>query len=107
MGVRVGGARLVLSAQTVLSTAYLGLLASGVTLLLWTYGARRTPATTSGITTAIPALGYRCAVVAGEAPTWNATVGGLLGVVGVGVAIASTPGLRGPRQPTQGDRQLD
>ncbi len=85
----VGQSRLVLSAPVILSTLYLGLFASGATLLLWTYGARHTPAFTSGIlTAAIPALGYGFALVAGEEPTWNKTVGGMLALLGVGVAIA-------------------
>jgi drug/metabolite transporter (DMT)-like permease len=87
----VGQSRLVLSAPLIVSTLYLGLFASGATLLLWTYGARRMPAITSGIlTAAIPALGYGFALIAGEEPTWNKTVGGLLALLGVGVAIVSS-----------------
>lgn len=83
-----GQSRLVATSETVAAILYLGLCASGLTLLLWTYGAGRLPALTSGIlTAAIPALGYLCALLVGEAPTLNRTIGGAIGLVGVGLAI--------------------
>lgn len=91
-----GQTRLVPTTPLILAILYLGLFASGATLLLWTFGARRTPAFTSGIlTAAIPALGYAFALAAGEEPTWNKTVGGLLALLGVGVAIAGSRGTAG------------
>lgn len=98
-----GQARLVLSGSLVLSTLYLGLAASGATLLLWTYGARRVPATISGIlTAAIPALGYGFALLVGEEPTWNKTLGGLLALFGVGLAtIGEVRGSTRPSSPAR------
>jgi drug/metabolite transporter (DMT)-like permease len=66
---------------------YLGVVASGGTLLLWTYGASRVPASIAGVLTgAIPALGYVFAVLSGEPATWAKTAGGALAVAGVLVA---------------------
>jgi drug/metabolite transporter (DMT)-like permease len=79
-----GKAELPASPTAVAETLYLGVVASGGTLLLWTYGAARTPASLSGILTAgIPALGYAFAVLAGEPATWAKTTGGILAVAGV------------------------
>lgn len=86
-----GQTRLDLTPSLTLALLYLGVIASGATLLLWTYGAGRTPAITSGIlTAAIPALGYGFALAMGEDPTWNKTIGGLIALLGVGVAIAGS-----------------
>jgi drug/metabolite transporter (DMT)-like permease len=76
----------------VVATLYLGFVASGGSLLLWTYGATRVPASISGVLTAvIPALGYALAVSTGEQATWTRTVGGVLAVAGVIItAYAST-----------------
>jgi drug/metabolite transporter (DMT)-like permease len=79
-----GRAALPVGAGAVAATFYLGLIASAGTLLLWTYGAARTPASLSGVlTAAIPALGYGLAVATGEPATWPKTAGGTLAVAGV------------------------
>jgi drug/metabolite transporter (DMT)-like permease len=66
---------------------YLGLAASALTLLLWTYGASRVPASTAGVfTAAIPAVGYLCAVITGEASSWAKTVGSILALLGAAIA---------------------
>jgi drug/metabolite transporter (DMT)-like permease len=79
-----GQAQLPAGPTAVAATLYLGIVASGGTLLLWTYGAAHTPAGLSGILTAgIPALGYAFAVLAGEPATWGKTAGGILAVTGV------------------------
>lgn len=79
-----GQAALPAGPTAVAATLYLGVVASGGTLLLWTYGAAHTPAGLSGILTAgIPALGYAFAVLAGEQATWGKTAGGILAVAGV------------------------
>jgi drug/metabolite transporter (DMT)-like permease len=60
-------ARLDLGSGAVAALVYLALAGSALTLLLWTYGAARVPASTPGVLTAsIPAVGYMCAVLAGE-----------------------------------------
>jgi drug/metabolite transporter (DMT)-like permease len=76
----------------VAETLYLGVIASGATLFLWTYGAARTPASVSGVlTAAVPALGYALAIATGEQPTFTKTAGGVLAVAGVLLtAYAST-----------------
>jgi drug/metabolite transporter (DMT)-like permease len=85
-----GQAELPAGPTSVAETLYLGVVASGGTLLLWTYGATRTPASISGIlTAAIPALGYALAVLTGEQATWNKTAGGILAVAGVLLATYS------------------
>jgi drug/metabolite transporter (DMT)-like permease len=82
-----GTAALPSGTSAVLATAYLGVVASGATLLLWTYGATRVPASVSGVlTAAIPALGYAMAVAAGEPGTWGKTFGGILAVAGAAIA---------------------
>jgi drug/metabolite transporter (DMT)-like permease len=82
-----GTASLPSGTSAVLATAYLGLVASGATLLLWTYGATRLPANVSGVlTAAIPALGYAMAVAAGESASAIKTVGGILAVSGAVLA---------------------
>lgn len=88
-----GNARLPSGALAITATLYLGIVASGATLLLWTYGARYTAASVSGIlTAAIPALGYAIALLSGETPSWTKTFGGLLAVAGVLIAtIAVQP----------------
>src|SRR4051812_22274903 len=79
-----GQAALPAGPTAVAATLYLGVVASGGTLLLWTYGAAHTPAGLSGILTAgISALGYAFAVLAGEQATWGKTAGGILAVAGV------------------------
>jgi drug/metabolite transporter (DMT)-like permease len=85
-----GRAALPVGASAVASTLYLGLVASGGTLLLWTYGAVRTPAGVSGVlTAAIPALGYGFAVATGEPATWPKTAGGALATAGVLLAVCA------------------
>jgi drug/metabolite transporter (DMT)-like permease len=85
-----GQATLSIAPSTTAATIYLGVVASGGTLLLWTYGATHTPASVSGIlTAAIPALGYTFAVLAGEHATWAKTAGGMLAIAGVLLAAYS------------------
>jgi len=82
-----GQAGLPAGPSAVAATLYLGVVGSGGTLLLWTYGAAHTPASLAGIVTAaIPALGYAVAVFAGEPATWGKTAGGFLAVAGVLIA---------------------
>jgi drug/metabolite transporter (DMT)-like permease len=89
------------SPDAISATLYLGVLASGGTLLLWTFGATRVPASVSGVlTAAIPALGYAFAVGAGEQPTWIRTAGGVLAVSGV--LISSIAPARPSSTPPQG-----
>jgi drug/metabolite transporter (DMT)-like permease len=86
-----GRSALPVGAYAVADTLYLGLVGSGGTLLLWTYGASRTPASVSGVlTAAIPALGYAFAVATGEPASWLKTVGGALALVGVLLAARAT-----------------
>jgi drug/metabolite transporter (DMT)-like permease len=64
-----GQARLALDPGALVALIYLGLAASALTLLLWTYGAARVPASTAGVFAAsIPAVGYLCAVRSTAAP---------------------------------------
>jgi drug/metabolite transporter (DMT)-like permease len=82
--IATGRAHLPSGISAIIVTLYLGIVASGGTLLLWTYGAARTPASVSGVlTAAIPALGYALAVLTGEQPTASKTAGGILAVAGV------------------------
>jgi drug/metabolite transporter (DMT)-like permease len=95
-----GAARLDLDAGAVASLVYLGLAASALTLLLWTYGAARVPASTAGVFTAsIPAVGYLCAVVAGEPSSWANTVGSALALLGA--IVAASAGLQTSRETTR------
>ena len=88
--IAAGNAQLPVGTAAISATLYLGVVASGGTLLLWTYGASRTPASVSGIlTAAIPALGYALAVLTGEQATWSKTAGGILAVTGVVLASYS------------------
>jgi drug/metabolite transporter (DMT)-like permease len=74
-----------------LQTLYLGVVASAGTLLLWSYGATRTPASICGILTAgIPALGYTFAVLQGEPATWAKTIGGILAICGIALATTTS-----------------
>jgi len=82
-----GNARFDVDRQSIGALVYLGLAASALTLLLWTYGASRVPASTAGVfTAAIPAVGYLCAVVTGEASSWAKTVGSVLALLGAAIA---------------------
>ena len=95
-----GRAELPAGAVAIAGSLYLGLVASAGTLLLWTYGAARTPASLSGaLTAAIPALGYAFAVVTGEPASWTKTAGGVLAVAGVLLSA------RAGRRPTDADPQ--
>jgi len=83
----IGDARFDLDREALGALAYLGLVASALTLFLWTYGASRVPASTAGVfTAAIPAVGYLCAVVTGEPSSWAKTVGSVLALLGAGIA---------------------
>ena len=85
-----GQARLDLIAAAAVSLVYLGLAASALTLLLWTYGAARVPASTAGVFTAsIPAVGYLCAVLSGEPSSWAKTIGSALALLGATVAASA------------------
>lgn len=88
-----GRARLPATTGSWGAAVYLGLVASGGTLVLWTYGARRVPAALSGVfTAAVPALGYVFALAVGEQPTTAGTIGGIVAVIGVvWAATASRP----------------
>lgn len=69
---------------------YLGVVASGLTLLLWTFALRRVPASMAGtFTGGIPALGYLLAVLAGEALVWSQLAGGALALTGVMLSAMS------------------
>ncbi|HEX2286644.1 MAG TPA: DMT family transporter [Mycobacterium sp.] len=82
-----GQARWPTATATWWEVLYLGVVASGLTLLLWSYGAARTAATVSGIFTAgIPAFGYAFAVLLGEPATWPRTLGGVMAVCGMVLA---------------------
>jgi drug/metabolite transporter (DMT)-like permease len=85
--VLLGGVRLDLDPASVGALLYLGVVASAFTLLLWTYGASRVPASTAGVfTAAIPAVGYLCAIATGEPSSWVKTVGSALALMGAGIA---------------------
>jgi drug/metabolite transporter (DMT)-like permease len=76
---------------------YLGVLPSGLALLLWTYGAARVRATVSGVlTAAMPVVGYAFSVVLGEPATWEKTGGGVLAVGGMLVALSAPLGDTSP-----------
>jgi drug/metabolite transporter (DMT)-like permease len=93
--IATGRAELPTGAPAVLAAGYLGVVGSGITLLLWTYGASRTPANVSGaLTAAIPALGYGAAVLTGEQLMLTRVAGGALAVTGV--VIATRAELRQP-----------
>lgn len=96
-----GHARLEVSSTSVGVLAYLGLAASAVTLLLWTYGASRVPASTAGaFTAAIPAVGYLCAVITGDPSSWAKTIGSGLALLGAAIAAhAGSPADRPEHQP--------
>ena len=82
-----GTARLDLDTEAVASLVFLGLAGSALTLLLWTYGAARVPASTAGVLTAsIPAVGYVCAVVAGEPGSGAKIIGSAMALLGAVVA---------------------
>lgn len=100
-----GSAVLPSGTRAVLATAYLGVVASGATLLLWTYGATRLPASVSGVlTAAIPALGYMAAVLTGEPATWAKSIGGALAVGGALIAVRATAQQRKPVELPRGQR---
>jgi len=101
--VAAGRAALPVGASAVAATLYLGLVASGGTLLLWTYGAARTPAGVSGVlTAAIPALGYGFAVATGEPATWAKNAGGAFAAAGVLLA-AWAANRQSPKRPNLTD----
>lgn len=98
----LGEARCDPSAEALASLVYLGLAASALTLLLWTYGASRVPASTAGVFTAsIPAVGYLCAVVAGDAASWARTAGSALSLAGAVVAASAARTPRRSRMTTR------
>ncbi|MGW5054562.1 DMT family transporter [Actinokineospora sp. NPDC004072] len=67
-----------------LAIAYLGVVASGLTLLLWTFALGKVPASTAGVFTgAIPAVGYLFAVAAGEPLVRSQLLGGAVALGGV------------------------
>lgn len=94
-----GQSRWPTSAAAVGATLYLGVVASGGTLLLWSYGAARIPASISGVLTAgIPAFGYAFAVLFGEPATWIQTTGGTLAVCGIVIATQASSRLGPTKQ---------
>jgi len=83
----LGSARFDVDRESIGALIYLGLAASALTLLLWTFGASRVPASTAGVfTAAIPAVGYLCAVITGEPSSWAKTVGSALALLGAAIA---------------------
>lgn len=92
-----GRALLALDAPVLAAVAYLGLAASALTLLLWTYATTRVRATTAGVcTAAIPAVGYVVALLAGEQWSPVKAVGCLLALAGTVVVVtagAATPSM--------------
>ncbi len=71
--------------------AFLGILITAPTIVLFNYGAQRLPAAVTGIiTAAIPALGYLFALLLGESFNTTTAVGGGIALVGVLVASTST-----------------
>ena len=101
----VGRARFDVHPESIGVLLYLGLAASALTLLLWTYGASRVPAATAGaFTAAIPAVGYLCAVILGEPNSWAKTAGSGLALLGAAIAAragspASDPRTRDSQSP--------
>ncbi len=74
----------VVTGGTLIPVLYLGVVASALTLYLWSAGVAAVTATTAGaFTGAIPALGYVFALAAGEGFDWAKTLGGTLAVLGV------------------------
>lgn len=85
------------SASLVGAVLYLGVGASALTLLLWTWATPRLPASTAGVfPAAIPAVGYAAAVLAGEGWDLRRTAGCVLALVGTvvvaraGAAVMTT-----------------
>ena len=73
-----------------LAITYLGVVASGLTLLLWTYALRRVPAAVAGtFTGGIPAVGYLFAVLAGEPLVGSQLLGGTVALAGVLLSATS------------------
>jgi drug/metabolite transporter (DMT)-like permease len=67
-----------------LALAYLGVMASAVTLWLWTFALRKMPASVAGVFTgAIPAVGYVFGLFTGAPFAWSRLAGGALAVAGV------------------------
>ena len=67
-----------------LALAYLGVMASAVTLFLWTFALRKMPASVAGVFTgAIPAAGYAFSLFTGAPFAWSRLAGGALAVAGV------------------------
>ncbi|MFS0894151.1 DMT family transporter [Microbacterium sp. 179-I 3D3 NHS] len=80
------------------AVAFLGLVVTGPTMALFTYGAERVPAAVSGTATgAVPALGYAFAVALGEPVDAVKVVGGALALVGIVVAAVPQRTTRPPR----------
>ena len=78
------------SASLLGAVLYLGVGASALTLLLWTWATPRLPASTAGVfPAAIPAVGYAAAVLAGEGWDLRRTVGCVLALVGTVVVVRS------------------
>ncbi|MBN9607060.1 MAG: EamA family transporter [Actinomycetales bacterium] len=72
--------------------AFLGVVVTAPTMVLFNYGAERLPATVSGVLTAgIPALGYAMALLLGEAFDLVRALGGAIALVGIVVATSSSP----------------
>lgn len=83
--------------RAVLPLIYLGAVASGLTLLLWSFALRRVPASVAGaFTGAIPAAGYAVALLTGSPLVATRLVGGAVALAGVAVA-SMTRGSRGSR----------
>ncbi|QCX81993.1 putative inner membrane transporter yiJE [Streptomyces sp. YIM 121038] len=75
-----------------LAITYLGVVASGLTLILWTFALRRVPASVAGtFTGGIPAVGYLFAVLTGAPLIWSQLMGGALALAGVILSATSRP----------------
>ncbi|MFE0106787.1 DMT family transporter [Streptomyces sp. NPDC059009] len=75
-----------------LAITYLGVVASGLTLLLWTFALRKVPASVAGtFTGGIPAVGYLFAVLTGAPLIWSQLTGGALALVGVILSATGRP----------------
>nr|WP_246260049.1 DMT family transporter [Streptomyces typhae] len=75
-----------------LAITYLGVMASGLTLLLWTFALRKVQASVAGtFTGGIPAVGYLFAVLTGSPLVWSQLMGGAMALAGVILSATGRP----------------
>ena len=92
-----------LGAQGWLVVAYLGVVASALPILLWTYALRYVPASAAALyISLVPAVGLVSALLFGERVGAAQLVGGTLAVAGVLLGDAVPPKGRGWRRPGSG-----